>query len=238
MSLALVSNINGFLHDVKKTSEIAHAHGAIVYGDMIQGAGAIPIEVREMGIDCAGCGTYKWLMGDMGFGFLYIREDLQERVIRRSRYGVRQFSSPYRAQPDSLFKLLAGAVRYEAGATFSYAGGVVVHAALEYIHALGIGNIRAHAKPLTDRLQREVPRLGYPSITPPDNPTPIVSFLTPEYEKTAQKLLKAFGESPIAMRRWEFTDSSGEVRIIQGMRISPSIYNHDQDIDRLMSALS
>ena len=101
VSLALVSNINGYLHDVKKTSQMAHAHGAIVYGDIIQGAGAIPIDVRDMGIDCAGCGAYKWLMGDMGFGFLYVREDLQDRVIRRSRYGVRQFSSPSRAQADS-----------------------------------------------------------------------------------------------------------------------------------------
>lgn len=238
VSLALVSNINGYLHDVKKTSQIAHAHGAIVYGDIIQGAGAIPIDVREMGIDCAGCGAYKWLMGDMGFGFLYVREDLQDRVIRRSRYGVRQFSSPNRAQADSQFRLLPGAVRYEAGATFSYAGGVVAHAALQYIHSLGIGNIRAHVKPLTDRLQKEVPRLGYPAITPPDNPTPIVSFLTPEYEKTAQKLRTAFGETPIAMRRWEFTDGSEQVRIVQGMRISPSVYNNHQDIDRLFNALS
>ncbi|MCW5979026.1 MAG: aminotransferase class V-fold PLP-dependent enzyme [Bryobacteraceae bacterium] len=238
VSLALVSNINGYLHDVGKTSEIAHARGAIVYADIIQGSGAIPIDVRAMGIDCAGCGAYKWLMGDMGFGFLYVRDDLQDRVIRRSRYGVRQFSSPNRAQADSRFNLLPGAVRYEAGSTFSYAGGIVAHAALQYIHSLGIPNIRAHAKPLTDRLQKEVPRLGYPAITPPGNPTPIVSFLTPDYEKTAKKLQRAFGETPIAMRRWEFTPQDGEVRIVQGMRISPSVYNTQQDLDRLLEALS
>jgi selenocysteine lyase/cysteine desulfurase len=238
VSMALVSNINGYLHDVKATSAIAHAHGALVYGDIIQGAGAIPIDVRAMGLDAAGCGTYKWLMADRGFGFLYVREDLQDSAIRRSRYGVRQFSNPNRAQADSQFDLLPGAVRYEAGASISNCGGLCVHASLGYIHSLGIANIRAHAKALTDRLQKELPRLGYPAITPPDNPTPIVSFLTPDYQKTVAKVQKAFGETVIAFRRWEVTDDRGKVEIVTGMRISPSVYNNDSDVDRLLNALS
>jgi len=238
VSLALVSNINGYLHDVKATSQIAHAQGALVYADIIQGAGAIPIDVRAMGIDCAGCGAYKWLMGDMGFGFLYVREDLQESVVKRSRYGVRQYSSPNRAQADSKFDLLPGAARYELAGSLANCCGVSVHAALQYIHGLGIDNIRAHAKELTDRLQKEIPKLGYPAITPPENPTPIVSFLTPDYEKTGAKLNKAFGEPVIAMRRWEFTDGDGEVSLVHGMRISPSVYNNSDDLDRLLNALS
>jgi selenocysteine lyase/cysteine desulfurase len=236
VSLALVSNINGYLHDVKATAELAHARGALVYGDIIQGAGAIPIDARAMGIDCAGCGAYKWLMGDMGFGFLYVREDVQERV-RRSRYGVRQYTSPTRAQSDSKFDLVPGAARYEASGSISNCGGVIAHAALKYIHQLGIDNIRAHAKTLTDRLQKELPRMGYPALTPPDNPTPIVSFLTSNYKGTAAKLDRAFGETVIALRRWEFTEESGEVKIVEGMRISPSVYNHQGDVDKLLEAL-
>jgi selenocysteine lyase/cysteine desulfurase len=167
-----------------------------------------------------------------------VREDLQDEKVHRSRFGVRQFSSPNRAQADSQFTLLPGAARYEAGASISASAGLSVLASLRYIHALGINRIRAHAKSLTDRLQREIPRLGYAAITPAENPTPIVSFLTPEYEKTAAKVQKAFGETVIAFRRWEFTGKGGEVEIVTGMRISPSIYNHDGDIDRLLNALS
>jgi selenocysteine lyase/cysteine desulfurase len=238
VSLALVSNINGYLHDVKATSELAHARGALVYADIIQGAGAIPIDARALGIDCAGCGAYKWLQGDMGIGFLYVRRELQERVIRRSRYGVRQYTSPNRAQADSKFDLVPGAARYESSASIANCAGVIAHASLKYIHQLGIDNIRRHAKTLTDRLQKELPRLGYPAITPPDNPTPIVSFLTPDYQKTGAKLDRAFGETVIALRRWEFTEPSGEVKIVEGMRISPSVYNNQQDIDRLLEALA
>jgi len=57
--LALVSNINGFLHDVRSTSGIAHGHEACLYGDIIQGAGQTPIDVQAMGIDFAGCGALR-----------------------------------------------------------------------------------------------------------------------------------------------------------------------------------
>ena len=73
VSMALVSNVNGYLHDVKGISDIAHANGAYVYADVIQAAGAVPIDVAAMGLDMCACSSYKWLMGDRGFGFLYIR---------------------------------------------------------------------------------------------------------------------------------------------------------------------
>ena len=237
VSLALVSNINGFLHDIRRTSEAAHRHGAHVYADIIQGVGAVPIDVQAMGIDFAACGAYKWLMGDFGFGFLYVREELQDKVVRRSRYGVRQFSSVGGSQADSQFALHPGAVRYETG-SFSYVGGTCAHAALRYIHELGVANIRSHAKQLTERLQKELPRMGYPPLTPPDNETPIVSFRLPDYDKTAAKLKKVFGGTVIALRKWEATEASGEVKMVPGMRISPSVYNNQADIDRLLEALA
>jgi selenocysteine lyase/cysteine desulfurase len=237
VSLALVSNINGYLHDVRRTSEAAHRHGAFLYADIIQGAGSIPIDVQAMGIDFAACGAYKWLMGDFGFGFLYVREDLQEKVVKRSRWGVRQYTSPNNTQADSQFALRPGAARYETG-SFSYIGGTCAHAALRYIRELGVANIRAHAKQLTERLQKELPRLGYSQLTPPDNETPIVSFRVPDYPKTAAKLKKAFAATVIALRRWEFTEPTGEVRIVPGMRISPSVYNNHADIERLLEALA
>jgi selenocysteine lyase/cysteine desulfurase len=237
VSLALVSNINGYLHEIRRTTEAAHQHGAYVYADIIQGAGAVPIDVRAMGIDFAACGAYKWLMGDFGFGFLYVREDLQDKIVQRSRYGVRQYSSPNNAQTDAQFQLRPGAARYETG-SFSYVGGICAHASLEYIRGLGIPNMRAHTGQLTDRLRKEMPRLGYPCLTPPGNDTPIISFRTPDYAGTVSKLKKAFGETVVAMRRWEFTDSQGKATIIPGMRISPSVYNNMDDIDRLLEALS
>jgi selenocysteine lyase/cysteine desulfurase len=238
VSIALVSNINGFLHDAKTTSDAAHAHGAHVYADIIQGAGAVPIDVKALGIDFAAAGTYKWLQGDMGFGFLYVKEDLQGTVVKRTRYGVRQFDNPNDAQADSRFDLRSGAVMYESSGTLPGVQGMIAHAALEYIHELGIANIHAHNQRLVERLQREMPGLGYPPITPPGTATPVVSFLTPNQEKTRAKLDKAFGYFVVALKRWEFTHPSGETHLIEGVRIGPSVYNNDEDLDRLLNALA
>ncbi len=238
VSMALVSNINGFLHDAKATSDAAHARGAYVYADVIQGAGAVPIDVKALGIDFASAGTYKWLQGDMGFGFLYVKEDLQGTVVKQTRYGTRQFSNPNRAQADSKFDLRSGAVIYESSSTLPWAQGMIAHAALKYITTLGIPTIRKRVKPMTDRLLEEMPALGYPAITPPGNPTPIVSFLTPDQDKVRAKLDKAFGYFVIALKRWEFTHPSGDTRVIKGVRIGPSIYNNDDDLDRLLNALA
>ena len=238
VSTALVSNINGFLHDAKATSEIAHAHGAYVYADIIQGAGAVPIDVQALGIDFAACGTYKWLQGDRGFGFLFVREDLQDTVVKRSRYGTRQFINPNSAQADSKFELRPGAEMFESSSTLAAAAGVVAHSALKYIHSLGVTNIAAHNASLVERLQEELPALGYPPITPPGNPTSVVSFLTPDPEQTRAKLDKAFGYMVIARKRWEFTYPSGDTHVIHGIRVGPSVYNNEEDIDRLLEALS
>ena len=74
---------NGFQHDLKAVCDLAHAHGAYVYADIIQGVGASPLDVRATGLDFAASATYKWLMGDFGLGFLFVREDLLGTVVRR-----------------------------------------------------------------------------------------------------------------------------------------------------------
>ena len=87
VAISLVSWYNGFQHDLKAVCDIAHAKGAHVYADVIQAAGNTPIDVRTTGVDFLACSTFKWLMGDFGIGFLYVREDLLERVVRRTQVG-------------------------------------------------------------------------------------------------------------------------------------------------------
>ena len=45
VSLALVSNVNGFMHDCKTVADIAHARGALVFADIIQAVGAVPVDM-------------------------------------------------------------------------------------------------------------------------------------------------------------------------------------------------
>ncbi len=222
VSLALVSNVNGFMHDAKAISAVAHARGAYVFADIIQAVGAVPVDVKALGIDFAAAGTYKWLMGERGIGFLYVREDLQGTVLPTTRYGHRQVSNFNRA--ELTWEPLPGAARYETGGIpVILAAGV--NAGIDYVNKLGLTNIRTHAKQLTDRLQKELPPLGYKSLTPMDTPTPILAF--------------------------ELKDSAAVSRMLQAghvvgtvianenrLRLSVSVFNTHEDIDKAVAVLA
>src|SRR5438874_6842504 len=92
VEVSLVSMYNGFQHDLKAVCDLAHAHGAYVYADIIQAVGAVPFDVRATGVDFAATATYKWLMGDFGLGFFYVREDLLGRVMQRPHWSYRSVS--------------------------------------------------------------------------------------------------------------------------------------------------
>jgi len=234
VSMALVSNINGYLHDARAISDLAHAHGALVYGDIIQGVGNTPLDVRALGLDCCASSTYKWLMGDFGLGFLYVREDLQGTVVKQTRYGGRQVGG---VDKDGAYTWAPGAARYEGTTTMPYMPGICAYEGLKYVTKLGVANIRAHAKLLIDRLQIEMPALGFTSITPPDTPTPIVSFAHPDMESVQKRLDKAFGQPVVSPGHWEKTDDKGRKETVNGIRIGVSVYNNDADIDKFLNAL-
>jgi selenocysteine lyase/cysteine desulfurase len=221
VSLALVSNVNGYMHDCKAVSGIAHARGAHVFADIIQAVGAVPVDVKALGIDFASAGTYKWLMGERGFGFLYVREDLQGTVLPTTRYGHRQVTNFNRA--ELTWEPLPGAAKYETGG-IPVLLAAAVSEGINYVNALGLDKIRAHARQLTDRLQNELPPLGYRPLTPKGTETPILAFELKDAAATAKALQAAKVTATIV---------GNEKRL----RLSVSVFNTHDDIDRVVEAL-
>jgi selenocysteine lyase/cysteine desulfurase len=222
VSLALVSNVNGFMHDAKAVSQLAHDRGALVFADIIQAVGAVPLDVKALGIDFASAGTYKWLMGERGFGFLYVREDLQGTVLPTTRYGHRQVTNFNRA--TLTWEPLPGAARYESGG-IAVLLAAAVSAGIDYVQALGIDKIRQHARILTDRLQTELPPLGYEPLTPRGTETPILAFGLKDAAATSKALQagKVVG-----------TVVGNESRL----RLSVSVFSNHEDIDRTVAVLA
>jgi len=72
VSVAWISHQNGFRHDLEALAELAHAHGAFLYADAIQGIGMLDLDVKSVGIDFFTAGTYKcwaasgWLPSTFG----------------------------------------------------------------------------------------------------------------------------------------------------------------------------
>jgi selenocysteine lyase/cysteine desulfurase len=228
---SLVAMYNGFQHDLKAVCDLAHAHGAYVYADIVQAAGATPIDVKASGVDFCACSSFKWLMGDFGLGFLYAREELLERVVKRSQYGYHSGRSmtthflpqdPPGKAPFS-WELGTDATAYFEVGSNAYAPMAALGASLPYLQQLGVAAIEAHRQPMLERLRREMPRLGYEAATPPDNKSALITFVVKDAAEVRRRLEKANINARLGPHF---------------IRLSPSVYNELADIDRLLEALS
>jgi selenocysteine lyase/cysteine desulfurase len=230
VAISLVSTTNGFQHDLKRISDMAHAHGAFVYADIVHGAGTVPLDLRASGVDFAASSSYKWLMGDFGLGFLYVRREIQER-IRRPWWGYHQVASfkthvfphdpsgpavaDYTSSPNASGRFAMG--------TFSWTGLVQLDYSLAWLNQLGVSAIQAWRQPLVNAVQTELRRRGYEPMTPLDSKTPLVAFALQDARTKLADPLKA-----------------ANVRITTSQnrfRVSISIFNDMNDIDRLLEAL-
>ncbi|MFT3791660.1 MAG: aminotransferase class V-fold PLP-dependent enzyme [Rudaea sp.] len=230
VAISLVSFVNGFRHDVKALCDLAHAHGAVVYVDAVQAVGAMPVDVRALGVDAMGSASYKWLMGDFGLGFLYVNQGLIPR-LRRRVYGYRQLDRfDYHAFPgDAPGTWPASWSQHEDAAgyfeigTYANATLAALSSSLPQILNLGPDKIQAHAQTLIALLQRELPRLGYVAMTPADAGSPIATFIVRNAEDTRARLRRAGVDVSVQGSR---------------MRVSPSIYNTRRDVEKLLEALA
>jgi selenocysteine lyase/cysteine desulfurase len=231
VEVSFVSMYNGFQHDLKAVSDLAHAHGAYVYADLIQGVGAVPLDIHATGVDFAASASYKWLMGDFGLGFLYVKEALLGTVIQRphwsydSAVGTDTHLSPFDPESPTVVSYTAGtdASSYAQLGTMPYGVASALSVSIPYILGLGVDNIQRHRLPLLARLQQEMPRLGFTPQTPTDSTSPIVTFAHKDEAGITKKLAAARVSVRVAPY-W--------------MRVAPSVYNDMGDIDRLLEALA
>lgn len=231
VAVSLVSWYNGFQHDLKAVCDLAHAHGAYVYADIIQAAGNTPIDVQATGVDFCGCSSFKWLMGDFGVGFLYAREGLLDTVIQRPMVGYQQAdtqmhylpSDPPADEPVTWTLHRDAAGHFEVG---TY-GQSTVHAlavSIPYLQRLGVERIHAHRQPLLRRLHEALPRLGWTPLTDPASTSALASFTRPGAEQRFGARLQAAGVS---------VSLYGD-----RMRVAPSLFNSVDDVEALVAALS
>jgi selenocysteine lyase/cysteine desulfurase len=231
VEVSFVAMYNGFQHDLKAVCDLAHSQGAYVYADIIQGVGAVPVDVKASGVDFCACSSFKWLMSDFGLGFLYVREELLDTVIKRSQIGYHSTTDmdthfspfdPEIATPLTWTMRGDATGHFETGSTAA-AAEAALRVSLPYIRKLGVENIQAHRQPLLKRIREGMTRLGFTPATPEDSTSPIITFATKDGTVLEQKLRRARVDVRVAPY-W--------------IRISPSIYNDMGDVERMLEALA
>jgi selenocysteine lyase/cysteine desulfurase len=221
VSVAWVSNRNGYRHDLKALAEIAHSKSALVYADAIQALGTFETDLSRCGADFLCTGAFKWLFGGFGVAPLYVREEHLDR-IRPDRYGHAQIAEEL---PDFRFRLHDSAKKYEYAA-LAYGAVFQLDAALDFLARVGIGRIEKHGLALASELRERIASLGYEMLTPAVNPSPIVAFVHGRDRKELETRLER--EKVMVTFREEGRQ----------IRASTALFNNRSDLERLLGVLA
>jgi cysteine desulfurase/selenocysteine lyase len=141
VAFALVSNALGTILPAARLVAAARSVGAAVLVDAAQGAAQLPIDARALGADFIAFSGHK-LLGPTGIGALWARRERLEEIDPVFTGGgtVREVtleSTSFREPPWGL----------EAG-TPPVAEAVGLRAALEYLRAIGMEQVREHERAL------------------------------------------------------------------------------------------
>lgn len=148
--VAHVSNVLGTVNPVKQMAAMAHAHGAYM---LVDGAQSIPhfkVDVQDLDCDFLTFSGHK-IYGPTGIGVLYGRESLLEKM------------PPYQGGGEMIARVTFEHTTYERlpykfeAGTPDYVGTHALAAAIDYVEALGMDEIAAHERRLT---QYAMERLG------------------------------------------------------------------------------
>jgi cysteine desulfurase / selenocysteine lyase len=234
VALAHVSNVLGTINPLAEVVARAHDAGARVLVDGSQAAPQLPLSVRAIDAD-----FYAWTghkaLGPTGIGVLHGRPELLEEMP--PFIGGGHMISHVDLE-TSTWSDLPG--KFEAG-TSAIAEGVGLGAAVDYLSAVGMDEVRAHERELTAyALERlgEVPGLTLFGPRDPELRGGVISFAIDGIHPhdlaeicdregvciraghhCAQPLMRALGVAATA-------------------RASFHVYNAREDVDRLVDALA
>ena len=138
ISISQVQFLTGYRVDLNKIGKVCREKGIIFSVDAIQGLGAVRLDVGKDYIDFVSSGTQKWLLGLQGLGFIYLSEELQEK-IDQDCIGWLSVDDAWNFLNYEI-KLKKSADRYQGGTLNSF-GIYALNASLKFLNQYGLSNI-------------------------------------------------------------------------------------------------
>lgn len=231
VSVAHVSNVLGTINPVKEMIRIAHGHGVPFMLDGAQSAPHFKVDVQELDCDFMAFSGHK-MYGPTGVGVLYGKEDWLDRLPPYQGGGEMIDSVSFE---KTTFNELP--FKFEAG-TPDYVATHGLATAINYMQQLGMDNIHAHERMLTEYAMKRMGEIeGMRFFGEAEEKDAVVSFLVGKiHHLDMGTLLDRLG---IAVRTGHHCAQPLMIRLgIQGtVRASFALYNTTEEIDTLVEGI-
>ena len=236
MSITAMSNVLGTLNPIPRLSDAAHAAGALMAVDASQFVPHLPTDVQALGADFVAFTGHK-MLGPMGIGVLWSRAELLdamppflgggEMILQVTKEGFTTNEIPW---------------KFEAG-TPMVAEAVGLAAAIDYLNALGMDNVRRHEVELTAYALRTLTECHGDKITihGPAEPAErggVISFVYGDVHP--HDVAQVLDQAGVAVRAGHHCAKPlmDVLGVPATSRVSLYIYNDESDIDQLAEALT
>lgn len=226
LALASISSVHwsdGGLIDLDRVAPALRAEGAALLVDATHGAGIMKIDVAALDPDFLVFPTYKWVLGPYGRAFLYVAKRHQGGVpLEQTSYGRRAVAAeraPYLGDTS----YVDTARRFDMGERDHFISLEMAAIGMEMVAGWGADAIIERLSTLTGRLAEGLRNSG---------------ALVPEARVRAPHILslgfpKGMPDDMIARLAAENVHVAPR---LGRMRISPHVYNDEEDVDRFLAA--
>ena len=220
---------DGTVVDLVAVGARCRAADAALVLDLSQSLGAMPFDLAAIRPAFVACATYKWLLGPYSLAFLYVAPEYQDgRPIEFTPFARAHSNEPMEWFSGKLTYrdgYLPGARRFDMGERSNFALLPMAITAIEQIMTWGVPNIAATLGAMTAEIGRRCRELGL--------------IVAPQHRHAAHLMGARFpGAFPVGLHQ-RLEDDQVHVSLrADSMRISPHLYNNEEDIRRLFAALA
>lgn len=224
VALSHVLWTTGAVMPVARIAALAHERGAHVLADGAQAAGAIPVNVRDLGVDMYAIPAQKWLLGPEGLGALWVRRELIE-MLGLSFAGFFSFESydsrGNRAiQPDARRFQVTNYHRPSVLGMARAIGWLTMFVGLEFVHRRG-AEMAHRAADMLASID------GVTLLTPRDRMAGLISFRVRGWG--AQAAMDELAARTFCIIR--------TLPLVDALRISVGFWTTEDEIDRFVDGV-
>lgn len=216
---------DGALVDLINIGKRCREVGAALVLDLTQSAGALPISMKDVDPDFAVFAAYKWAMGPYSLGFMYVADRHLQGSGLEENWIARKDSANFAGLVDYKDEYQPGAERFDVGERSNFHLMPIARRAMEQIKTWGVENIYETLAQKNKTLVKMAEPLGLKAA--------------PDHLRAGHYLgLRFPGEVPEGL-----VDKLAREKIyvsLRGtsMRVTPHLYNSEDDLGRLIEALS